>query len=381
MRSCCARAIWGEADKIFTLFTRLYGKIDAVGKGVRRTKSSLGGRLELLTESSMTFHRGRSLDIITSAVTVRSHWQGLTEPRTLAAASLVAEIVDMFCEPELPLDEIYALLANASLAIAGSVAPAGLVPRFELRLLHALGLAPPDDACIRCGGPFNAHGAWMDIDAGGLGCETCYGARGDAHALDAADVENFRALGAPRTAGAGATISATPKVARAVDDLVTYHLGRRPKAPRLARRVRDLMPIDGAVLALDVGSKRIGVAVSDPSGDWAFPHSTIERTNVRADVDAIVAIAKERAAKTIVVGDPLTMDGKRGIAAENIDAFVAHLARAFDGAIARIDERLTTAAVQKSLIGADVSRAKRKTVVDKLAAQMILETYLARARA
>jgi putative Holliday junction resolvase len=141
------------------------------------------------------------------------------------------------------------------------------------------------------------------------------------------------------------------------------------------------MAIDGSVVALDVGSKRIGVAVSDPMGSFAFPHDTIERTNVRDDVVAILAIVNERAAKVIVVGDPITMNNTRGIAADNIDAFVAHLARAFGGRIERIDERLTTAAVQKSLIGADVSRAKRKTVVDKLAAAMILETYLARARA
>jgi putative Holliday junction resolvase len=141
------------------------------------------------------------------------------------------------------------------------------------------------------------------------------------------------------------------------------------------------MPIDGVVVALDVGERRIGVAASDPSGTFAFPIDTIERTNVRDDVARIVAIARERGAKTIVIGEPLTMDGKRGIAAEKMDAFVAHVARAFDGTIARIDERLTTAAVQKSLIGADMSRGKRKTVVDKLAAAMILETYLARARA
>ncbi len=141
------------------------------------------------------------------------------------------------------------------------------------------------------------------------------------------------------------------------------------------------MAIDGAVVALDVGARRIGVAVSDPSGTFAFPHDTIERTNVRDDVARIVAIARERGATTIVIGEPLTMDGKRGVASENMDAFVAHVARAFDGRIARVDERLTTAAVQKSLIGADVSRGKRKTVVDKLAAAMILETYLARARA
>jgi DNA repair protein RecO (recombination protein O) len=223
----------GEADRIFTLFTKSSGKIDAVGKGVRRTKSTLGGRMQLLTESTLTLHRGRSLDIITSAVTVKSHWAGLTEPRALAAASLIAEIVDMFCEPEMPLADIYELLANASLAIAGAAAPATLVPRFELRLLHALGLAPPDDACIRCGGGFNEHGAWVDIDAGGLGCEGCYGARGDMHALDANDIENFRALGAPRGTGARASVNATPKVARAIDDLITVHHGRRPRSRAL----------------------------------------------------------------------------------------------------------------------------------------------------
>ncbi len=141
------------------------------------------------------------------------------------------------------------------------------------------------------------------------------------------------------------------------------------------------MAIDGPVVALDVGERRIGVAVSDPSGTFAFPHDTIERTNVRDDVARIVAIAAERGATTIVIGEPLTLAGKRGVASEKMDAFVAHVTRAFGGRIARVDERLTTAAVQKSLIGADVSRGKRKSVVDKLAAAMILETYLAHARA
>jgi putative Holliday junction resolvase len=130
------------------------------------------------------------------------------------------------------------------------------------------------------------------------------------------------------------------------------------------------------VIALDVGTKRIGVAVGE--GTFAFPHSTLQRTNVRDDVVAIVALARERGVRTIVVGDPLTMSGERALASERIDAFVAHLARAFDGEIERIDERLTTAAAQKALIDADVSRAKRKKVIDQLAAVGILETWLAR---
>jgi putative holliday junction resolvase len=130
------------------------------------------------------------------------------------------------------------------------------------------------------------------------------------------------------------------------------------------------------VLGLDVGERRIGVAVGE--GSFAFPHSTIERTNVRDDAAKIVAIARERGAQTIVVGDPLTLAGQRALASEKIDAFVVHLARAFEGTIERVDERLTTAAAQRSLIAADVSRAKRKKVVDQLAAVGILETWLAR---
>ncbi len=130
------------------------------------------------------------------------------------------------------------------------------------------------------------------------------------------------------------------------------------------------------VLALDVGERRIGIAIGE--GGFAFPLQTLERTNVRDDVAKIVALAHERNASTIVVGDPLTLAGTRALAAEKIDAFVTHLARAYDGTIERIDERLTTAAAQKSLIAADVSRAKRKKVVDQLAAVGILETWLAR---
>jgi DNA repair protein RecO (recombination protein O) len=220
----------GEADKIFTLFTRAHGKVSAVGKGVRRPKSALGGRLELLAEVTVTLHRGRNLDVIAQAQTLRSYWAQLVEPDALSAASLVAELVDMFCEPELALDDVYALLIGAVKAIAAAPQPGSVIPRFQLRLLDALGLAPSSDVCIRCGTTLPLDGgAWVDIDAGGLGCERCYGARGDAHALDAAEVENFRSLGAPRSL-ARATLAAAPKVARAVDDLVTFHLGRRPRA-------------------------------------------------------------------------------------------------------------------------------------------------------
>jgi putative holliday junction resolvase len=131
-------------------------------------------------------------------------------------------------------------------------------------------------------------------------------------------------------------------------------------------------------MALDVGSKRIGVAIADPSGTFALPVATIERTNRRRDLANIKEYLESYGVTTLVVGDPLTLQGERGIAAQAIDAFVESLREVFDGAIHRIDERLTTAQATKSLIAADASRKKRRAVVDRMAAALILETFLAR---
>ena len=135
-----------------------------------------------------------------------------------------------------------------------------------------------------------------------------------------------------------------------------------------------------SLLALDVGSKRIGVAVADPTGTFALPLTVIDRTNLKVDLQRISELAAEYNAKEMVVGDPVTLSGARGPAAENIDRFVEQLARVFGGRIHRVDERMTTAQATKSLIAADVSRSKRKTVVDKMAAALILETFLTRRR-
>jgi recombinational DNA repair protein (RecF pathway) len=142
----------------------------------------------------------------------------------------VAEIVDAFCELDLALPDVYALLGGAAAALAASTDPAALLPRFELRLLAALGLAPPDDRCARCSATFGDRGAWLDVEAGGLTCERCGARRGDINHLEPADVANFRAVGAMRGGPIRAAATATPRAARAIDQLVTWHLGKRPKA-------------------------------------------------------------------------------------------------------------------------------------------------------
>jgi putative holliday junction resolvase len=132
------------------------------------------------------------------------------------------------------------------------------------------------------------------------------------------------------------------------------------------------------VMALDVGSKRIGVAVADPSGSFALPVGTVTRTNRRADLAAIADYLESYGVDELVVGDPISLRGERGIAAQTIDAFVEDLREIFKGTIHRVDERLTTAQATKSLLSADVSRRKRREVVDRIAAALILETFLAR---
>lgn len=133
-------------------------------------------------------------------------------------------------------------------------------------------------------------------------------------------------------------------------------------------------------MALDVGSKRIGVAVSDPSGVYALPVGTIERTELRADLERIVRYAQEYGVRDLVVGDPVTLTGERGPAAQKMDAFVEQLRRVFTGTIQRVDERMTTAQATKAMIAADASRKRRRQAVDMMAAALILETFLARRR-
>lgn len=223
----------GEADRIFTLFTDERGKVHAVGKGVRRPKSQLAGRLEFVAEVGLGMHRGRTLDVITSADRVARPWTRIVDPAAFATAHLMAELIDAFCEPDLPLPDVYALLRGAIRALAVADEPARLVPRFELRLLGALGVGPQCGACVHCDDPLAAAAAWADVEAGGLACAGCRPHAADALALEPHDVANFRGLAAVRGDAVTPVLQATAAATRAVDGFLTWHLGRRPKASLL----------------------------------------------------------------------------------------------------------------------------------------------------
>ncbi len=219
----------GEADRILRLFTTERGKLDAVAKGVRRAKSHFAGRLEFGNECDLQMHRGRSLDVIVSADIVNAPWERLVDPERFSVAHLAVELIDAFCAPDLAMPEVYGLLAGMIGAIAASEDARTLVPRFSLRLLAALGIDPPIDACVRCGRAFEEERAWADPQAGGLIARCCREAWRELVELDAEDLRNLGAVAAPR-GGGRAALSARPRVAAAVDEIVVHHLGRKPKA-------------------------------------------------------------------------------------------------------------------------------------------------------
>ena len=129
-------------------------------------------------------------------------------------------------------------------------------------------------------------------------------------------------------------------------------------------------------IAFDIGDKRIGVAVSDPFGSMALPLETYYRKNFEKDVKYLADLAKSRYADVIVCGLPLNFDGSESEQTLKTKSFVEKLKTVTDIKIMFEDERFTTLEARRVLLQGDVSRADRKTVIYKIAASYILETFM-----
>jgi putative holliday junction resolvase len=130
------------------------------------------------------------------------------------------------------------------------------------------------------------------------------------------------------------------------------------------------------VIGIDLGARRIGVAVTDGLRLTAQPHATIARRGGQRDLDAIAAVVREQDAERVVLGLPLAPDGERGRAAQSAEAFAVRLRAVLPVPVDLIDESFSTVEAEEVLLAADVSRARRREVVDKLAAAVILRRWL-----
>ena len=139
-----------------------------------------------------------------------------------------------------------------------------------------------------------------------------------------------------------------------------------------------MLPASAPLMGLDLGTKTIGLAISDAGRRVASPLVTIERTKFGADAKALLALAAENAIAAFVLGLPLNMDGSEGPRVQSTRAFARNLAALTELPILFWDERLSTAAVTRTLLEADTSRKRRGEVIDKMAAAYILQGALDR---
>lgn len=136
------------------------------------------------------------------------------------------------------------------------------------------------------------------------------------------------------------------------------------------------LTIESRFIALDVGQKRIGVAVSDAGGRVALPLGVIIHSSFKEDAKKIAEIVAQNKVKVIVVGYPLSLDGTPGRQAETVDDFIKKTLVSLPVKIERWDERLTTVAAERDLIRAGVKRKKRRGLIDAVAATLILQSFL-----
>jgi DNA repair protein RecO (recombination protein O) len=228
----------GEADRVLTLFTRELGRADAVVKGVRKTTSRWGGRLEPFNVCDLVLFRGRSLFTVTSAQLVDVHRRLRDDREALAAAAVLCEATaGLFAEQE-PDERVFALLRNTLRELdQGFEGPAVCSPLLAgalLKLLHEAGYLPVLDHCAACGAGERVLG--FSASRGGLVCERCLDdcVPVTPEAVDALWSGWAEPLAALRAAPGS---PAAAEALRHTHDLYAYHSGSRLRSLRFARRI------------------------------------------------------------------------------------------------------------------------------------------------
>jgi DNA repair protein RecO (recombination protein O) len=225
----------GESDRIVNLLTERHGKVRAVVKGVRKTKSRFGARLEPMVHVSLLFYEGRELDIVTQAEAIEVFRPVREDLGRLAKAASLLEAVDQLCQERHANPRLFAMLLGGLRALAAHDAPL-LVPAFFLKLLSTEGFHPLLDECASCGEKYGLTS--FDLAQGGVMCGSCAG-HGDAVLLSPAALDLIRRVLGGDLGGALST-PAGPDVAE-VERLAT-----RAMEHHLERRLRSL-PVAGAL--------------------------------------------------------------------------------------------------------------------------------------
>lgn len=227
----------GESDRIVNLLTERHGKVRAVVKGVRKTKSRFGSRLEPMVHCSLLFYEGRELDIVTQAEALE-HFRPVREDLArLAKASSLLEATDQLAQERHANPRLYTMLLGALRALSAHDATL-LVPAFFLKLLSTEGFHPLLDECAGCGERYGLEA--FDLAQGGVLCVACAARGGEGVAVSPAALDLVRrVLGGDVVGALAAPVTpATTEVERLATRAMEHHLERRLRS----------LPVAGSLL-------------------------------------------------------------------------------------------------------------------------------------
>jgi DNA repair protein RecO (recombination protein O) len=216
----------GESDRIVVVFTEEHGKVRAVAKGIRKTQSKFGARLEPASHVRLLLHKGRDLDIVNQAELVETPVQLRNDLDRLTQAIAVLEVVDQMSLDREPDPQRYRMLVGVLRTLEQRPSPL-VVPAFFWKLLAAEGVRPELDCCVACGADDEALVAF-DTDQGGVLCRSCR--RGVPLTGDALELMRQVLGGALNSALAAPVTTATHEVAHLATRSMEHHLERRLRA-------------------------------------------------------------------------------------------------------------------------------------------------------
>ncbi|MHB1740694.1 MAG: DNA repair protein RecO [Actinomycetes bacterium] len=231
----------GEADRIITLLAREHGQVRAVAKGVRRSRSKFGARLEPFAHVDLQVHPGRSLSVVTQVESLAPYGSVIvTDYARYTAGSAILETAWRLTDEGEPARALYALTLGAVAALASGAHEAGLVlDAFLLRALTTAGYAPSFDECVRCGRP-GPH-RWLAVAAGGVLCAECRVPGSVSPAL-----ETVTLLGALLAGQWDVADASEPRARREAAGITAayaqWHLEHAVRALRLVDRGADQVP-------------------------------------------------------------------------------------------------------------------------------------------
>lgn len=232
---------FGEADRILTLYTPQVGKLRAVAKGVRRTKSRKAGHLDLFTRTTLLVARGRQLDIVTQAETIETFAPMRTDLVRLSYAHYVAELVDAFTVEQLANYPAYATTVATLRRIACAEDPALSVRSFEVQLLGLMGYRPQLHRCLSCDASIEPVSNRFSPKMGGVLCPACSSRDGAAHPISVPALKLLRNLQTNEMAMLGLSdvpIHVGQEVEARMAEYISYRLEKAPRSVRFLDRLR-----------------------------------------------------------------------------------------------------------------------------------------------